>query len=261
MAPDCVATMSPCITPPLSSLPPKRRLNRPATGSDTWPVQRRKRRGRDQPVASAPAARRLRPRASTALRLPRCARLPLRVCSPPASRARRSGPCRLLGAWRRSSSERAAPRPPVAVSVSACSRCFCLEQQVEPLLFGELFRRPRRSALAASASIEAVTRDSSVRSAISTSVSSRSSGTTAPSRMALRTDDSASSGLTRIAGGGLSPMRCSAPSTSASTPRRAASDCADAVLLRLQRSPACRRCRRCPGRASSRSSRPGSARR
>ena len=68
-------------------------------------------------------------------------------------------------------------------------------------------------------------RESSVRSAISTSVSSRKPGTTAPSRMALRTEASASSGFTRIAGGGLRPMRCSAPSTSASTSRRPASDC------------------------------------
>ena len=67
-------------------------------------------------------------------------------------------------------------------------------------------------------------RDSSARSATSISVSLRKSGTTAPSRMALRTEASASSGFTRIAGGGLSPMRCSAPSTSASTPRRPASD-------------------------------------
>ena len=53
--------------------------------------------------------------------------------------------------------------------------------------------------------------------------------------MALRTDDSASSGLTSKAGGGLRPIRSSAPSTSASTPRRAASDLADLVTLQLER--------------------------
>ena len=41
------------------------------------------------------------------------------------------------------------------------------------------------------------------------------SGTTALRRMELLTEDSASSGVTRIAGGGLSPIRCNAASTSA----------------------------------------------
>ncbi len=65
---------------------------------------------------------------------------------------------------------------------------------------------------------------SSARSATSLSVSPRMPGTTAPSRMALRTEASASSGVTRRAGGGLRPMRCSAASTSASSPRRSCSE-------------------------------------
>lgn len=93
-----------------------------------------------------------------------------------------------------------------------------LRQQTDALL-ADLKEQTRVTA-----SIEAVTRVCSLRSASSASVCWRSSGTTAPSRMALRTDDSASSGLTRMAGGGLSPMRCRAPSTSASTSRRADSE-------------------------------------
>ena len=47
--------------------------------------------------------------------------------------------------------------------------------------------------------------------------------------MALRTEASASSGRTRIAGGGWWPIRCSAASTSASTSRRSASEARSAV--------------------------------
>jgi hypothetical protein len=65
---------------------------------------------------------------------------------------------------------------------------------------------------------------SSFRSAARAAVSARISGTTAPSRMALLTDESASSGLTSRAGGGSRPMRCKAASTSASTERRESSD-------------------------------------
>ena len=54
--------------------------------------------------------------------------------------------------------------------------------------------------------------------------SCRISGSTAPSSMAVRTDCSASSGLTISAGGGRRPMRCSAASTSPITARRPSSD-------------------------------------
>ena len=77
-----------------------------------------------------------------------------------------------------------------------------------------------RGAGRARGSISARERDQLPRSAASFSAATRRSGTTAPSRMALRTAASASSGRTRIAGGGRRPMRCRAASTSASTPRR-----------------------------------------
>ena len=76
------------------------------------------------------------------------------------------------------------------------------------LLLGDLARMRTRSA----------------RSAASASACTRMSGSTAPSMMAVRTECSASSGRTIIAGGGLRPMRCSAASTSAMAARRPSSD-------------------------------------
>ena len=64
----------------------------------------------------------------------------------------------------------------------------------------------------------------SARSAASVAASRRMSGRTAPSIMAVRTDCSASSGRTMIAGGGWWPIRCSAARTSAMTARRPSSD-------------------------------------
>ena len=60
------------------------------------------------------------------------------------------------------------------------------------------------------------------------------SGSTAPSIMAVRTDSSASSGRTIMAGGGRRPMRCSAASTSVITRRRPSSDNAQAVFALRQ---------------------------
>ena len=85
-------------------------------------------------------------------------------------------------------------------------------------------RRPRAFSRSRSAAISLRTRSSSARSLASASASCRISGSTAPSSMAVRTDCSASSGLTISAGGGRWPMRCSAASTSPITARRPSSD-------------------------------------
>ena len=77
--------------------------------------------------------------------------------------------------------------------------------------------------------------DSCWRSAASLSAASRRSGTTAPRRMALRTEASASSGRTRIAGGGRWPMRWRAASTSAR--RRGARAARRRTFLVLRRAP------------------------
>src|SRR6478736_5516447 len=69
---------------------------------------------------------------------------------------------------------------------------------------------------------------SSARSVASTSAWWRISGNTAPSIMAERTDCSASSARIMSAGGVCRPIRCSAASTSAISPRRALLDVDDA---------------------------------
>ena len=65
---------------------------------------------------------------------------------------------------------------------------------------------------------------SSPRSAASFSARPRSSGTTDPSSMAVRSDCSASSGRTSSAGGVRRPARCSAASTSTISERRESSE-------------------------------------
>ena len=64
----------------------------------------------------------------------------------------------------------------------------------------------------------------SLNSPASDSASLRISGTTAPSSMAARSDSSASSGRTSMAGGGRRPMRWSAARISPITSRRLSSD-------------------------------------
>ena len=77
-------------------------------------------------------------------------------------------------------------------------------------------------------------RPSSARSVARVSASARSSGTTAPSSMAVRKAASMSSGWTRIAGGGRRPIRCSAARTSPMTPRRAVERAPERALARRQ---------------------------
>ena len=158
MAPDCVATMSPCITPPLPSSSPKRRLRSGLlTGNETCLQLARTVPIRRADCLPARAARPARPRASDAppawrRAFPRpCARPPIVLLQ-----ARRSSPsgCR---PWR-------ASLPPWRSPATTRPRCSVLqpllfgEQQAQPLLFRHLLPDRLASAAARSASIEAVTR-------------------------------------------------------------------------------------------------------
>ena len=147
---------------------------------------------------------------------------------PPAFSSAAISSFRLL-ALPASSSERFCSAPS-AVSCSPCRRRFSATSKLEPLLFGKL--------LAEGPGQPRAVRPRSRRRCATVRQGRRrappfpcaSSGTTAPSRIALRTEASASSGVTRMAGGGLSPMRCSAPSTSASTLAAAGERLPDARL-------------------------------
>ena len=104
-------------------------------------------------------------------------------------------------------------------------------------------RSSRRAAASArsrsrSRSISARSDWSWRRSTASWSAASRRSGTTAPSRIALRTEDRASSGRTRMAGGGRWPIRWRAASTSIKTSRRSSSEARSACFILAQRAEA-----------------------
>ena len=134
-----------------------------------------------------------------------------------------------LSAWRASCS--ALDRSPSsAFSVSACLRWRSWTSSVIRVLSCESAARSRPSP-SRSVAISLRTLTSSERSATSVSTSTFMPGRTAPRSIAVRTETSASSGLTIRAGGGWRPIRWSAASTSAITARRLRKRAADGVLV------------------------------
>ena len=127
-----------------------------------------------------------------------------------------------LSAWRASCTARTRSASS-AFSVSDCLRWRSCTSTVIRVLSCESAARSRPST-SRSAAISLRTLTSSARSATSVSTSIFMSGSTAPSKIAARTDWRASSGLTSRAGGGRRPSRCRAASTSAITARRLPSE-------------------------------------
>ncbi|MNX89661.1 hypothetical protein D3C86_1216820 [compost metagenome] len=228
MASGPLATTIPLEKWPVPSASPKRRSTSPVTGSSSFPFKLAKGYAGAMRFLSgipASAAARSFSRSASERRARRCSSA--RAFSI-ASRTEVISP----------SSELTSPSRLVALLASSSDRLRSASSSAAVWEFLRSFsaiRRSRRfssSRLAViipvrspfSRAIACLTSVNSLRAATSLSVSPRMPGTTAPRRMALRTEASASSGETRRAGGGFLPMRCNAARTSASTPRLSRND-------------------------------------
>ena len=130
-------------------------------------------------------------------------------------------PCRLSTC--RDSAMARAPSASMSFSIELCFRCRSSTRAASRVWSSLSLSRstPSRSRSVAMV-LRSVT--SSVRSPVNFSARARNSGTTEPSNMAVRSDCSASSGLTSKAGGVRRPARCSAASTSTISARRESSE-------------------------------------
>ena len=116
-----------------------------------------------------------------------------------------------------------APSASMSFSIELCFRCRSSTRAASRVWSSLSLSR---SSASRSRSVAMVLRSatSSPRSAASFSARARNSGTTDPSSMAVRSDCSASSGLTSKAGGVRLPARCSAARTSTISERRESSE-------------------------------------
>ena len=207
--------------PPSPSEAPYSLIRTPFTGSGKVPLARAKGIAGASRPGSLSAARPVRASVDFFSS-------PLRAASR-AARVARSRSCSSLAISSCRSSDRrpsCAARSRSAVSAFSTSACCFWRCSVSAVSCAMSSASVARlfSRLARSAAISLRTDASAERSLASASTSLRISGSTAPNRIAERTDCSASSGVTSIAGGGLRPMRCSAASTLPMRWRRASSD-------------------------------------